>query len=396
MNPVERRRSRASHPFRDRLVREQHEILDQPVGVVSFAVAGVQKIPVGVGGHHRFGQVEVHGAAFSAGPGEQRGGAPHGPDGGPDRSGIRTGEKTGSILVGQPGGAPDHTAVEAGVLQQPVGADAQDRGLGQPVHVREEGADPGRQGLRQHRHGPLGKVRRGPAPGGLLVHRSSRRDVVAHVGDVNADFEAAAGQLPRFDGVVVVPRVFGIHGQDQTAAKVLPPLDLAGRDRRRRGLGLRERRGWELVPNPVFRKDRAQFRPRLVGGAEHRGDLSDDRPSRSGETPDAHLHEISGAGAAGGNQDLARPLAVPDGDGSLGRDQADDIGGPPADDPDDRALQPAAPGAERRLHLHQVPGQGATQPAAGDVDVLTCPGTLGNDPSITRRTALEPPLDNAG
>ena len=206
---------------------------------------------------------------------------------------------------------------------------------------------------------------------------------MAHVSDVNADLEAAAGQFPRLDGVVVVPRVFGIHGQNQTTAEVLASFHLAGRHRGRRHLGLRERRGWELVPNPVFRKDRKQFRPRILGRSEHRCDLSDDRPSRSGETPDAHFHEVSGAGAAGGDQDFARPLPVPDGDGPLGRDQTDDVRGPPADDPDDRALQPAAPGAERRLDLHQVPGQGPAQPAAGDVDVLRCSGALGNDPSVT-------------
>ena len=395
VNPVKRRSLGASQPFGDRLVREQHEILDEPVGVVPFRVAGVQQVPLGIGGHQRLGQIEVYGSAFRTRPGKQRSSAPHGPDGRSDGTRIGAGQEARAVLIRQPGDAPDHPAKEAGFQQPSVRADPQARRLNQPVHAGEERANPRRQGLRQHRHGALGEVDRGPPQGGLPVHRASRRDVVADVRDVNPDLEAAVRQLGRLDRIVVVPGVLGIDGENQPAAEILAGPEFAGGDRRGRGLRLGERCRRERITDRVLRKDRTQFRPRLVGGTEDARHLADDGLPGGRITPDTHFDEISGLRPACREQDLARPTAVPDGDRAFGCHQPDERRGAPLDDPDDGPLEPSAPGAERRLDVHEIARQRPTQAAAGDVDVFPAVRRLRDHPSVTLRTALEASPDQA-
>ena len=300
-----------------------------------------------------------------------------------------------SVLIRQPRGAPDHSAGEAGCPQPSVRADAQARRPDQAVHVRKERADTGGQRFGQHRHGALGEVGRGSAPGSLLVHGATRRDVVADVRDVDPDLEAAVRQLFRFDRIVMVAGVLGIHRHDQPATKVLARPDLPGGDRRGRGLRLGERRRRELVADRVLRKDREQFRPRLVGGPEDARHLADDGLPGGRITPDPHLDEISGLRPARREQDLARPATIPDGHGPFGRHQTDDGGGVPLDHPDDGPFESAAPGAERRLDVHEIARKRPAQPASGDVDVLPAVRPLRDHPPVTLRPALEASPDQA-
>ena len=284
VNPVERRSTRGSQPFGDRLVREQHEVLDEPVGVVSFRVAGIEQVPPGVGSDHGLGQVEVHRAPCGARPGEERGGPSHGPDSRPHRTGAVTGEETRSILIGQPGGAPDHAAGEAGLQQPSVRADPQAHRPDQPVHVREEGADARGQRFGQHRDGALGEIGRSPPARGLLVHRAARGDVVADVRDMDPDLEAPVRELGRLDRVVVVAGVLGIHGENQPAATILAARGFIGGNRRGRGLCLGERRRRELVADRVLREDREQLRPWFVGRDRRR---TSPRRRRAARGPDS-------------------------------------------------------------------------------------------------------------
>ena len=182
---------------------------------------------------------------------------------------------------------------------------------------------------------------------------------MADVGDVNPDLEAAAGQLLSLDRIVMIAGILGIHSENQPAAEIFAVPDLAGGDPRGRGLRLGEHGRRELIADRVLRQDRKQFRPRLVGGAEDGRHLPDDGLPGSREAADTNFDEISRPRSAGREQDFARPLPVPDGDGPFGGHQSDDRGGTPLDDPQDGPLEPSAPGsgttARRRRDRPGVP-----------------------------------------
>ena len=208
--------------------------------------------------------------------------------------------------------------------------------------------------------------------------------------------KAAAGKFGRLDRVVVISGVFRIHGQDEAAAQVLTAPQIARSDSGSGSLRLGECRRGKLVPDPMPRKYGEELRPWVVGGAEHCGHFPDHRLPGRGEAANPDFHEIPGASAAGRYENLARPLPIPDRDGPLPGEQPDNPGGRAGEYPHDRALQPAAPGAERNLGLDQVPRQGPTDPAGSDVDVFQGFMALGDNPAVALRSPLKAPPNHAG
>ena len=58
---------------------------------------------------------------------------------------------------------------------------------------------------------------------GLPVERRVGGDVVRDIGDVDADLVAAVAERAPMKGIVVVARIFGIDGEDETLAQVETP-----------------------------------------------------------------------------------------------------------------------------------------------------------------------------
>ena len=219
---------------------------------------------------------------------------------------------------------------------------------------------------------------------------------MADIADVDPDLVAAPRQLGRFDRVVVVAGVLGIHGEDQPPPEVFPSCEVGGGHRPRRGRRLGERRRRKFLPDSVAGEDRPELRSRLLGRAEDGLHRAEDRPPRR-RRADADLDQIPGPGFSlcpGRHDDLPRPAAVPDRDRPFRSELPDHPFGPAGQHPRDGALEAAAPAAEGDLDFHQIPRQGAADAGAGDVDVLGGPWggrrVFRKDPAVPFGASLEP------
>ena len=95
------------------------------------------------------------------------------------------------------------------------------------VNALVEAANAVREFTRQHRNHAVNEIDARPALCGLHVERLTRTDVVADIGNVDTEEEAAV-LLVRIDAVVDVLRVLTVDGHDREVAAVTPSRILFG------------------------------------------------------------------------------------------------------------------------------------------------------------------------
>ena len=84
----------------------------------------------------------------------------------------------------------------------------------QPVHLRLERTELGRQLYRQHRHGAIREIDAGAAQQRFAVDRRSGPHVVADVGDMDVQRVVAVRQPVDPDGVIEIARGLAVDGDD--------------------------------------------------------------------------------------------------------------------------------------------------------------------------------------
>ncbi len=136
---------------------------------------------------------------------------------------------------------------------------------------------------------PVEEVDGGSPLPGLFIDGAAPRDVVGHVGDVYTEALTTIGKGLEGDGVVVVPRLLGVHRQDRQIPKVQAPLQLPlaihsgiGQQGSRLGLGQGIRRGRD----PVGGRGGLEIVAGIIGAADHAEESAPAGPPRSG----LHLH----------------------------------------------------------------------------------------------------------
>ena len=126
-------------------------------------------------------------------------------------------------VVAAPFDADDGRA-DVGLEDLAFFVDFHDAGHGVTVFIGVEAADAVGQDRRQHGDDPVDKVDAGAAVICFLVDGRSRADVVADVGDVDAQSEMAVGQADDVDGIVQVLGIFTVDGDELAVAVIAAPF----------------------------------------------------------------------------------------------------------------------------------------------------------------------------
>ena len=221
---------------------------------------------------------------------------------------IAIGEDAVDRGVGHPLVAVDDAVVELVAHDRAAPIDLHEARLHQPIDVRVQAAQAGRQLRREHVHGALGKVDRRAALVGLAIERAALLHVVRDVGDVHAEPEVAVRQLLDRDRIVEVARVLAVDrhrraGRGSRCGRGCRARDTASPSRTASATAS----GGVRVGNAVLADDDLGVDARRVDVAEHFGDAADGaarrgRPAR--ELDDDHLARRRAAFLAGRHEDV--------------------------------------------------------------------------------------------
>ena len=180
--------------------------------------------------------------------------------------------ETGRLRIGERGVAPDDAAHQAALPHGSLLVQIDHQAQGEPVLPLDEAAQPSGERLGKHGIGRVGEVGAVPPRLSFQVQRSARRDVVAHVGDVDSDLVGAVRGAPHGERVVVVLGVLGVDGEDDVVPEIRSPVRRA----RHRGFVVRgrlgQRLGIEFGPDSLLQRDHPAVLARIVR-AEHGDDL---------------------------------------------------------------------------------------------------------------------------
>ena len=129
----------------------------------------------------------------------------------------------------------DDSRTDVGLEDLAVLIDFHDAGHGVTVFVGIEAADAVGQDRRQHGDDPVDEIDAGAAVIRFLVDGRARADVVADVGNVDAQAKMAVGQTDDVDGIVQVLGIFAVDGDELAVTVIAAPcfqgdrrIDLGG------------------------------------------------------------------------------------------------------------------------------------------------------------------------
>ena len=189
VDAVDRRHATALEQLRDLLVGENHQPLDQAVGLGLRHGAGTDDFTGTIEAELGLGALDREPAPIVALPAEarcrvagqrQRLGDPLG-------RGGATGEDHIELVVVEAGVGPDPAAIEGGVPGRSGRVEVDLGGDRQPLDPRREAAGVLAQRPRKHRLDGAGNVGAVSAPPRLAVERRARADVCGDVGNVDPE-----------------------------------------------------------------------------------------------------------------------------------------------------------------------------------------------------------------
>ncbi len=247
VDTVERRHVVVVEVLRDRLVRDEHELLDDPVRHTALGGDDLFHHALVVEDDLGLLQIEVDRAAAAAAQVEDLEQLAHGLEHRHEvrvllhQRGIAIHQDGADVGVGHPCVAVNHAVVHFVADHRPLAIDLHQTGLHQAIDVRVQAAQPGRELGREHVDGAIRKVHRRATLVGLLVERAPLWNVVRHVGDVDAEPVIAVRQLLNRDRVVEIARVLAVDRNGPDLAEVRAPLEVLLRDRAAEALGLLDR-----------------------------------------------------------------------------------------------------------------------------------------------------------
>ena len=133
------------------------------------------------------------------------------------------------VRVGHALGAANHAPAELEAQRLAVPVELDQRGHDEPVGLRDQGTDVGRELERQHRDGAVGEVDAGAAQARFAIDRAAGRDVMAHIGNVDLQRVVAVRQFVHQDRIVEIARRFAVDGHDRQVAEIASAFEIAPR-----------------------------------------------------------------------------------------------------------------------------------------------------------------------
>ena len=250
----------AAHHLGHAAVGQQHELLDELVGVARHLHVGARGMSLLVDLEAHLGAVEADGAVLEAGGAQALGQAVERDElGGIFALGLRAGRQRFGVsarqrqvglrglavaleyllhlLVGEAAHAAYDGVREVPLLHLALVVEAEDGRVGQFVLVGAERADEVAEAFGEHGYGAVHEVDARGAAAGFAVDGVAFMHVVRHIGDVYAHLPRAVVEAAQRQGVVEVLRVVRVDGEGRHAAEVLAPRHLLLRDVGRELLG---------------------------------------------------------------------------------------------------------------------------------------------------------------
>ncbi len=213
---------RFAYVFGDGAVGQEHEFLDEPVGLLAFFDVDADGLGVFVELEFHLLGLEVDGAGFEACLAEARGEGVEGHDGVGDGSAVAcAGVDDGlRFLVGHAAVAADDGLAHPAFEDFGFGVHLHDDAEAELLLVLAQRADIVAEFFGQHGDGAVDEVDAGAAVVGLAVDGAAGLYIVRHIGDVHAHFDVTVFQLAVGEGVVEVLGVGGVDGEGEHVAEV--------------------------------------------------------------------------------------------------------------------------------------------------------------------------------
>ena len=258
--------------LRDGPVREEHELLDQPVGLVRDGLVDADRLAVLVDVDLHLRALEHDRAVLETVPAEDGREGVQGEDG--RLFGDVAEDDFLDLLVVVAAVRADDGAADPAVDDLGLRGDLEDGREGQLVLVGAQGAELVAELLREHRDGPVHEIDGRAAGLGLLVDFGARADVPGDVRDVDADLVIAVREGLERQGVVVVLRVGGVDREGIGVPEVLAAFQVLFGNLFGNLVGGILDLLLEAVGEAVFREDRMHFRVVLARHAEDVDDVA--------------------------------------------------------------------------------------------------------------------------
>ena len=158
----------------------------------------------------------------------------------------------------------------------------------QAVLVRPKAANVGREFLRQHGNGAIGKIHAGAAQARFKIKVRALAHVFGYIGDMHLEF-VAAGVLDYQHCIIEIFRRLAVDGHNGESAKVPPRCNLLLIEMRQRA---------RLGQHPVGKDPRQlvladhhlHIDAEIIRIAQHLNHAPDRRPCRSRPAGDLHIH----------------------------------------------------------------------------------------------------------
>ena len=264
----------AAYEGRYLAVGQQHEFLDQFVGVFRYLEEYPGRFIVGIEGEFYFFPVECDGSGGHAPLAHLLGQGIQDEDFFAQRI-VRSFDHRLSLLVGEAAVRADDRTAEPLVFHVSFLVHFKDGREGELLFVRTQGADVVAQDLGQHGNHPVHQIHRSTAVVGFVVQRSTFLDVMRNVGDVHPDEVVAVFQFVERKGIVEVLGVGRVDGKGRRVPHVAPTGDLLLGDFDGQGGGF----GFDLlrktVRKPVFGQDGVDLHFVFAGTSQDVEDTAD-------------------------------------------------------------------------------------------------------------------------
>ena len=232
VHAVDKRLLLQLHVARNRLIRDEHTLLDDGLTDRTRALHERDGMPLRVELHLDLGQLKVNGAAAVPLRTQSFAQTAQRPKHRADVLVIRNKRllpRKDFIhqCIGQPTCDVNHTRHNLVAFYLAVRADLHLTRHREAINALVQAADPVREFLRQHGYDAVNEIDTRAAPRRLHIQRLAHADVVTHIGDVDAEEESAV-LLICVNAVVDVLRILAVDRDNGEIAAVTPPCILLG------------------------------------------------------------------------------------------------------------------------------------------------------------------------
>ena len=193
------------------LVGQEHELLDQLVGLVIEVLLEAQHVAARIQPDLDLARTQFQRASLEARPTQPLGQQPGILDHVVELVAGRLGEDRQRLAVGVTPLRMNDGTIELGLLHPPFRCEFEFHALRQTIHPRLERAQLIAQTLGKHRNHPVHKIRRVAPLQCLVIQRRPRLHVVRHIRHMDPHAPTAAGAPLHADGIVEVLRVIRIN-----------------------------------------------------------------------------------------------------------------------------------------------------------------------------------------